>query len=103
MLKNPENQLTYNGYESPCEILVRYWRNPTLLTFTDVAVTDDAMLIDLRDDACLIIAYNCAGTIQNSEEEGRGDSNLKQYRDKRANLIAVKGTPVESIRNTSNW
>jgi len=103
MLKTPENQLTYNGYENPCEILVRYWRKPTLLTFANVTVADDAMLIDLRDDASLIIPYYCAGEIQNSEESGRGESNLRKYNEKRSVLIPVKGTRSESVRNTSNW
>ena len=103
MIKTPENQLVLNAFESPSEFLVHYWRKPNLLTFTDVAVTDDAMLIDLRDDAALIIAYNAAGTIQNSEEDGRGDRNLKKYTEKRMNLISSTASHVSSLANSYSW
>ena len=103
MIKTPENQLAFNSYDGPCEFLIRYWRKPTLLTFTDVQATDDAMVIDLRDDASLIIPYNVAGTIQNSEEANRGDGNLKKYMEKRMNLIPSTTSQTGSIINLYNW
>ena len=103
MIKTPENQLAFNSYDGPCEFLIRYWRKPNLLTFTDVAAIDDAMVIDLRDDAALIIAYNCAGTIQNSEEDGRGDRYLKKYAEKRMNLISSTASHVSSSVNLFSW
>jgi len=103
MIKTPENELFFNNYEPACEILCHYWRKPTLLTFTDVAATDDAMVIDLRDDAALIIAYNAAGTIQNSEESGRGNDYLKKYTEKRMNLISSTASHVSSLSNLYTW
>jgi len=105
LIKTPENELYFNSYEGPCEILVHYWRKPTLLTFTDVQATDDAMLIDLRDDAALIISYNAAGTIMNSENqtEHPGDSFLKKYTEKRMNLISSTASHIASLSNLFNW
>lgn len=103
MIKTPENELFFSSYEPACEILCHYWRKPTLLTFTDVQATDDALVIDLRDDAALIIAYNCAGTIQNSEEANRGDGNLKKYMEKRMNLISSTNSHTTSPINLFNW
>jgi len=103
MIKTPDNKLSFNSYEFPAEFLVHYWRKPTLLTFTDVAVVDDAMLIDLRDDASLIISYNIAGTIQNSEEDNRGNGNLKKYNEKRTSLISSKSNSLSTIINNSGW
>ena len=103
MIKTPDNQLSFNSYDGPCEMLVHYWRKPTLLTFTGVEAVDDAMVIDLRDDASLIIPYNCAGTIQNSEEAKRGDGNLKKYMEKRMNLISSTSSHISSLSNLYNW
>jgi len=103
MIKTPENQLSFNSYDGPMLLLVHYWRKPTLLTFTDVQSVDDALVIDLRDDASLIIAYNCAGTIQNSEEAGRGDAFLKKYTEKRMNLISSTASHVSSLSNLYTW
>ena len=103
MIKTPENQLAYNAYEGPCEFLVHYWRKPNLLTFTNVQATDDALEIDLRDDAALIIPYNVAGTIQNSEEEKRGDGYLKKYTEKRMNLISSTASQTGVYSNLFNW
>lgn len=103
MIKTPENQLYFNSYDFPSEFLVHYWRKPTLLTFTGVQEVDDAMLIDLRDDAALIIPYNAAGTIQNSEESGRGNDYLKKYMEKRMNLISSTNSHTGAISNLYNW
>jgi len=103
MIKTPENQLSFNSFDGPMELLVHYWRKPNLLTFTDVAVVDDAMLIDLRDDASLIIPYNIAGTIQDSEEMGRGNTNFKKYNEKRTSLISSKSSSLSTIINNSGW
>lgn len=105
MIKTPENQLLFNSYDFPSEFLVHYWRKPTLLTFTDIQATDDAMLIDLRDDAALIIPYNAAGTIMNSENqtEHPGDSFLKKYTEKRMNLISSTASHIASSVNLFNW
>lgn len=103
MIKTPENELFFNNYEPACEILCHYWRKPTLLTFTGNATTDDALEIDLRDDAALILPYNIAGTIQNSEESGRGDGYLKKYMEKRMNLISSTNSHVGNITNLWNW
>lgn len=103
LIKTPENELFVNNLEPACEFRIHYWRKPTLLTFTGVEATDDALVIDLRDDASLIICYNCAGVIQNSEEAGRGDGNLKQYREKRMNLISSTRSSTSSLVNLYNW
>jgi len=103
LIKTPENELFVNNLEQACEFKIHYWRKPTLLTFMDVQATDDAMVIDLRDDASLIIPYNVAGTIQNSEEAGRGDGNLKKYMEKRMNLIPSTTSQTGSIINLYNW
>lgn len=103
LIKTPENELYVNNFEPACEFLIHYWRQPTLLTFTDVAVTDDALVIDLRDDAALIIPYNAAGTIMNSEEDGRGNDYLKKYTEKRLNLISSTNSHVSSISNLYTW
>ena len=103
LIKTPDNELFVNNFEPACEFIVHYWRKPNLLAFTDVAATDDAMTIDLRDDACLIIAYNAAGTIQNSEEDGRGDRYLKKYAEKRMNLISSTASHVSSSVNLFSW
>ena len=103
MIKTPENELFYNRFEGPCEFLVRYWRKPTLLTFTNVQATDDAFVIDLRADAALILPYNIAGTIQNSEEAGRGDGYLNMYREKRLNLISSTASRTGNLSNLYSW
>lgn len=105
LIKTPENELFVNNLESACEFKIHYWRKPNLLTFTDVQETDDALVIDLRDDAALIICYNCTGTIMNSENqtEHPGDSFLKKYTEKRMNLISSTASHVSSLSNLYNW
>ena len=103
LIKTPENELFFNNLEGPSELLIHYWRKPTLLTFTGVEATDDELEIDLRDDAALILAYNIAGTIQNSEEEGRGDGYLKKYTEKRMNLISSNSSHVGTMVNLFKW
>jgi len=103
MIKTPENELFFNSFEGPAEFLIHYWRKPTLLTFTNVQATDDALIIDLRDDAALILPYNCAGTIMNSEEDGLGDRYLKKYTEKRMNLISSTASHVSSLSNLYTW
>lgn len=105
LIKTPENELFVNNFEQACEFKIHYWRKPTLLTFTDVQATDDAMVIDLRDDAALIIPYNAAGTIMNSENqtEHPGDSFLKKYTEKRMNLISSTASHVSSLSNLYTW
>ena len=103
LIKTPENELFFNNLEGPSELLIHYWRKPNLLTFTGVEATDDELEIDLRDDAALILAYNIAGTIQNSEEEGRGDGYLKKYTEKRMNLISSNSSHVGTMVNLFKW
>jgi hypothetical protein len=103
LIKTPENELFVNNLEQACEFRIHYWRKPTLLTFTGIQATDDALEIDLRDDAALIIAYNVAGTIQNSEESGRGNDYLKKYTEKRMNLISSTASQVSSLQNLYSW
>ena len=103
LIKTPENELFVNSFEGPCEFLIRYWRKPNLLTFTGVEATDDELEIDLRDDAALIICYNCAGTIQNSEETGKGDGYLKKYTEKRLNLISSASSQTGTFSNLFSW
>jgi len=102
-IKTPENELFVNSFEGPCEFLIHYWRKPNLLTFTGVEATDDELEIDLRDDAALIICYNCAGTIQNSEETGKGDGYLKKYTEKRLNLISSASSQTGTFSNLFSW
>ena len=102
MVKTSDGQLSFLSYDGPMELLVHYWRKPTLLTFTNVQATDDALVIDLRDDAALILKYGIAGTIQNSEEANRGDGYLDQYARKRARLIQITPT-TRTATNLYNW
>ena len=102
IVKDSDGKLSFLSYDGPMELLLHYWRKPTLLTFTNVQATDDAMVIDLRDDAALILPYNIAGTIQNSEESSRGDGYLGEYERKRMKLIQI--TPVITVKsNLYNW
>jgi len=103
LIKTPENELFFNNLEGPSELLIHYWRKPNLLTFTGVEVTDDELEIDLRDDASLIIPYNVAGTIQNSEETGKGDGYLKKYTEKRLNLISSASSQTGTFSNLFSW
>lgn len=102
MVKTVEGQLSFFSYDGPMELLIHYWRKPTLLTFTNVQATDDALVIDLRDDAALTMKYGIAGTIQNSEEANRGNGFLDQYARKRARLIQIK--PItRATPNLNKW
>jgi len=103
LIKTPENELFFNNLEGPSELLIHYWRKPNLLTFTGVEAVDDELEIDLRDDAALILAYNCAGTIQNSEETGKGDGYLKKYTEKRLNLISSASSQTGTFSNLFSW
>jgi len=102
IVKDPEGKLSFWSYDGPMELLLYYWRKPTLLTFTDVQSVDDELVIDLRDDAALILPYNIAGTIQNSEEPNRGDGYLKEYTRKSSRLIQITPTTT-SKGNLYKW
>lgn len=102
-VKTPEGQLSWNSYDGPMELLVHYWRKPNLLTFTTDEAANRALVIDLRDDAAMVIPYNCAGEVLNGEEAGRGDRCLKKYAEKRINLISTTASHQGSVTNLFNW
>jgi len=85
----PDKKFCYNSYEGPMELQVGYWRKPTLLTFTQVDVTDRALTIDLTDEAALIIPWNVAGEVLKSEKDlAGGVLLLNQYEVKKNTLIS---------------
>jgi hypothetical protein len=73
------------------ELIVNYWRRPNLLTFTNNDATDDAQLIDLSEDAAMIIPFNVAGQVLNSEKQlAEGTLLINQYETKKSTLISNK-------------
>lgn len=87
----PNKKISFNSYDSPLELIVNYWRRPTLLTFINNDATDDAQVIDLSEDAAMIIPFNVAGQVLNSEKQlAEGTLLLNQYETKKAMLITNK-------------
>jgi hypothetical protein len=101
-IKTPEGDLAFYAYDGPMQLLVRYWRKPTLLTFTTDETANRALTIDLRDDAALLIPYNVAGEVLNSEEKGSGNKLLKEFAEKSLRLIQpMESKPASTI--TPKW
>lgn len=86
----PTKRIAFNSFESPIELLVNYWRRPTLLNFINDA-TDEAQILDLSEDAAIIVPYNVAGQVLNSEKQiAQGTLLINQFESKKANLISNK-------------
>jgi hypothetical protein len=87
----PNKKISFNAFDGPLELLVNYWRRPNLLTFVNDDTTDDAQIIDLSEDAAMIIPFNVAGQVLNSEKQlAEGTLLLNQYETKKSTLISNK-------------
>lgn len=87
----PNKRISFNAFDSPIELIVNYWRRPNLLTFINDDPTDDAQILDLTDDAAMIVPYNVAGQVLNSEKQiAEGTLLLNQFETKKAMLISNK-------------
>ena len=97
-------KIYFNAYDYPMELIINYWRKPTLLTFTGTEATDDAQTIDLSDDAALIIPWSVAGEIFKSEKDlSAGTLLINQYEAKKANLITNNPNGPSKIENVTGW
>lgn len=95
----------YSGYETPKQFLIRYWRKPNLLTFTNVDATDRALEIDLTDEAALIIPQDVAGKILISEQQiASGTLLVNMHEVAKSQLIGDKKDDLQNeIQNISGW
>lgn len=99
-----DKKIAVRTYEPPMELEVNYWRRPNLLTFTGTDDIDDAQVIDLDDDAAIIIPWFVAGDILNSEQLLKeGKQRLEQAEIKRRNLIKNKSNYGQTIINVTGW
>ena len=101
----PDNKkICVNRYDAPLELQIDYWRRPTLLTFTGVDATDEAQIIDLADDAAIILPWFIAGDILNSEQLlAQGTLRLNQAAAKSGSLITNKSSDTTEILNVTGW
>jgi hypothetical protein len=98
----PDGIITINRYDAPAEVMIHYWRMPTLFTFTGVEATDDAQKygIDtvgatyrITDDATLVLPYYVAAQIflsMGSSYQSIGMLLLNIYEDKKSKLTGNK-------------
>jgi hypothetical protein len=112
-----DKKIAINRYDAPMEILVHYWRMPTLFTFTTVEVTDDAMVFGIdtsgatptyrvSDDAALIIPHYVAGHVVLSEGSSGttgGLTLINIYEQKKAALVSSDVGYSGTIVNVLGW
>lgn len=89
----PDKKIAINKYLAPAEMLIHYWRKPSMLVTVNNQVIDDAQVLDINDDAARIIPYAVAGQIVLSEGEmSKGLTLLNQYESKKANSLVGNDT-----------
>ena len=99
-----DKKIAFSSYEGPLELICNYWRRPNLLVFTGNELTDDAQVIDLGDDAAIIIPWFVAGDILNSEQLlAAGTLRLNQAAVKRDSLVTNKSNYASTIMNVTGW
>ena len=93
-----------NRYLGPCEIQLKYWRKPTLLTWTEPADIADASVIDATADAVNILALGLAARAMIAEKDETSGMVLQNlWEAAKAQLPGNDGTYSGTVVSTTEW
>jgi hypothetical protein len=96
----------YNRYATG-EILVNYYRKPTLVTVADPAnptAEELAQVLDAVPDAAQVIPYGVAGTVVAGFDTSISSYFLQLYENRKFSLIQNDGSyGIESVTSVTGW
>lgn len=98
------NIIWVNRYLAPAEIKVKYWRKPTLLTWTEPNDIADASGIDASADAVNILPLGLAAKAMIAEKDASSGMILQNlWEAAKSQLVANDGSYSGSIVNVTGW
>lgn len=99
-------QFGYNRYATG-ELLVNYWRKPTVITVVDPSTPtaeELAQVVDATPDAAQIVPFGVAGTILTGDNAAMSSYFLNLYESRKYTLLQNDGTyGIQTITSTNGW
>lgn len=95
-------QIGLNRYQEG-EVLLNYFRKPTLITITDIDEVDDAQIIDATPDGAYALAIGVASLVTAKNDPATSAYLNNLYEIKKANMLVSHNSYNQSIISVNGW